>query len=276
MEKENLSPDLITPLLKERRLELQKALDLKLKLQKTAPQGHLRIAQTGGRNTPQFYHITDSKDFKGQYIPKTQAPLRKRLAQKDYDAKVIKLLIKQLHALDTLTKTTDGKIEELYAKISRVRKSLVTPVTLTDSQYAEDWQNITWQGLPFADNTAEHFTIRNERVRSKSEVLIADNLAHHKVPYRYEFPLQLHRPTGGNITIYPDFTCLNVRTRQEFIWEHFGMMDDAAYLENAIQKLKLYSENKIIPGKNLIITMETQATPISTKQIEKQIEAFLI
>ena len=40
MEKENLSPDLITPLLKERRLELQKVLDLKLKLQKTAPQGH--------------------------------------------------------------------------------------------------------------------------------------------------------------------------------------------------------------------------------------------
>ena len=276
MQKEYLSPDLITSQLKARRLELQKVLELKLKLQKAAPEGHLRIAQTGGRDTPQFYHITDPKNFKGVYIPKTQAELRKKLAQKDYDAKLIKLLKIQLRVFDALIKNTDDKMEELYLKLSRVRKSLVTPVTLTDSQYKEEWQSITWQGLPFSENTPEYHTVKNERVRSKSEVLIADALIRHDIPYRYEFPLQLKRPGEEIVTFHPDFLCLNVRTRQEFFWEHFGMIDDAVYLENAIQKLNLYCENNILPGKNLIITMESQAVPLNTKQIEKQIEAFLI
>ena len=30
-----------------------------------------------------------------------------------------------------------------------------------------------------------------------------------------------------------DFICLNLRTRQEFIWEHFGMMNDAEYASSA-------------------------------------------
>ena len=276
MQKECLSPDIITPQLKTRRLELQKVLELKLKHQKNAPEGHLRIAQTGGRDTPQFYHLTDPKNFKGVYIPKAQAQLRQKLAQKDYDAKVIKLITKQLHAFDSLIKITDGKIEELYKKMCHVRKSIVTPVTLTDSQYIDEWLDLTWHGLPFAENAPEYLTVKNERVRSKSEVLLADALVRHNIPYRYEFPLQIKRPGGKIVIFHPDFLCLNVRTRQEFLWEHFGMMDDSNYLENSIQKLKLYSENNILPGKNLIITMETQQTPLNTKQIEKQIEIFLI
>ena len=44
--------------------------------------------------------------------------------------------------------------------------------------------------------------------------------------------------------------------RQEFFWEHFGLMDSAEYVKNTVSKLNLYIQNKIIPGKNLIITME--------------------
>ena len=117
----------------------------------------------------------------------------------------------------------------------------------------------------------ELFTTKGERVRSKSEVLIADSLNRLGIPYRYEYPLKLK----NGITVHPDFLCLNVRTRQEFYWEHFGMMDNPEYTENAIHKLQQYSENNLHPGINLILTMETISNPLNLKYIEQQIKNYL-
>ena len=41
--------------------------------------------------------------------------------------------------------------------------------------------------------------------------------------------------------LHPDFYCLNLRTRQEFAWEHFGMMDDPDYASTTAEKLRLYA-----------------------------------
>lgn len=272
MQKELLSPDKITALLKDRRQELCKVLEIKQKAQKAPPQGHLRIAHPGGGRSPQFYHITDSKDFNGTYIPRAQIQFIKKLAQKDYDLKLIKLLQRQLLAFDKLIAETDSKMETLYSKLTQTRQDLITPVTLTDAQYIKEWQNINWQGRPFADDTPDLRTVRGERVRSKSEVIIADTLNRLLIPYRYEYPLELKE----GVTFYPDFLCLNIRTRKEFIWEHLGMLDDAKYLENAIGKIKLYNDNNYYLGTNLIITMETQHSPINIRQLEQIINKYLI
>lgn len=271
MTKELLPPDNLTAQIKERREELSKVLELKLKTQKNAPQGHLRIAQQGG-NSPQFYHITDPKDFNGKYIPQGQSIFAKKLAQKDYDCKIIRLLQKQIRLFDKFLETGDSTIEKLYSKMNKTRQSLITPVTLTDEQYIAEWRNESWEGHPFPDDTPEFTTALGERVRSKSEVIIADTLNRMGVPYRYEYPLELK----GGKTFHPDFMCLNVRTRKEYIWEHFGMMDLPDYLENAVQKMKLYSDNNYLPGRNLITTMETQQCPLNTRQLEKIIDAYLL
>ncbi len=76
--------------------------------------------------------------------------------------------------------------------------------------------------------------------------------------------------------IHPDFICLNIRTRQEFIWEHFGKMDDAEYTSSAAQKLKVYEKNGIYPGKNLIISLETSTLPINSMQVEKTAKQYLL
>ncbi|MCR5188057.1 MAG: hypothetical protein K6C97_03910 [Treponema sp.] len=68
---------------------------------------------------------------------------------------------------------------------------------------------------------------------------------------------------------------MNIRTRAEFYWEHFGLMDDSDYSDNAAGKLRLYTENGILPGRNLIITMETKNDPISTRCIDKIINEYL-
>jgi len=272
MNYELLSPDTLTPQLKARRLELHNLLTLKLKAQKNTPAGHLRIEQKNGGRRIQFYHCTSTASPRGAYIPGSQAALARGLAQKDYDQKLIKLLQRELSILDKLLKNPDTKITELYTKLCKARQRLITPVTLTDMQYIEAWQKVKWQGRPFAAESPVLTTIRGERVRSKSEVLIADALARLNIPYRYEYPLELknHR------SFHPDFLCLNVRTRKEYLWEHFGMMDDPEYAEKSVGKLKVFSENNIHPGRNLIITMETKNCPLSPIQIERLIKNFLI
>ena len=268
---ELLPPDNLTHQLKSRRLELVNLLNLKLKAQKNLPQGHLRIEQKKGARAPQFYHFTNPSDTHGEYIPAAKHELARRLAQKDYDYKLIKILKTQISLIEKLIKTSENNITSLYSKLCPARQNLIRPVTLTDSQFVESWQNISWQKGHFPTDIPEYITARREQVRSKSEVIIADILNRSNIPYRYEYPLKLK---NGDI-YHPDFLCLNVRTRQEYVWEHFGMMESPDYAERTVKKLKIFNDNKIFPGKNLIITMESSTTPLSSRQVEILINEYL-
>lgn len=281
---EELSPNQLAPLLEKRLVELQNLLFTKKKSYEKAPKGRIRISQNGGH--PEYYLVTERGSLRGKYLPHSQKTLARQLAQKDYDARLIKLLQKEISALQNYMKqTSKGRaISELYDSLCPARRSLITPAILTNEQYAARWQDVSWTGRPFASDAPYICTARGERVRSKSEVIIADTLFRYNIPYRYEFPITLkrinsadiRRDFGRSVTLYPDFLCLNTRTRTEFYWEHFGLMDDPAYSNNAAGKLRLYTENGILSGRNLIITMETQTEPPSIKALEKLIEEFLL
>lgn len=281
---EELSPNQLAPLIEKRLAELQNLLFTKKKTYEKAPQGRIRISQNGGH--PEYYLVTERGSLRGKYLPHSQKTLARQLAQKDYDARLIKLLQKEISALQNYMKQTcNGRaIPELYDSLCPARRSLITPAILTNEQYAARWQDVSWTGRTFASDAPYICTARGERVRSKSEVIIADTLFRYNIPYRYEFPITLKRSNsddirrdlGRSITLYPDFLCLNTRTRTEFYWEHFGLMDSTEYSNNAAGKLRLYTENGILAGRNLIITMETQTEPPSIKALEKLIEEFLL
>lgn len=281
---EELSPNQLAPLLEKRLAELQNLLFTKKKSYEKAPQGRIRISQNGGH--PEYYLVTERGSLRGKYLPHSQKTLARQLAQKDYDARLIKLLQKEISTLQNYMKqTSNGRaIPELYDSLCPARRSLITPAILTNEQYAARWLDVSWTGRPFAPDAPYICTAHGERVRSKSEVIIADTLFRYNIPYRYEFPLTLkrinpddiRRDFGSSVTLYPDFLCLNTRTRTEFYWEHFGLMDSTEYSNNAAGKLRLYTENGILAGRNLIITMETQTEPPSIKALEKLIEEFLL
>ena len=113
---------------------------------------------------------------------------------------------------------------------------------------------------------------KEERVRSKSEKIIADKLYSLGIPYRYECPLTL----AGNIKMYPDFTILRMMTREEVYLEHFGMMDDANYVENVIFKLNTYEKNDIYLGVNLFVTYETSKKPINTMAVDRMLKQLFL
>lgn len=277
MKIELIPPDTLTSQLRERLQILKEALEVLSKNKKNQPEGHLRVAQKGN-GRPQYYQYISPDDLTGKYIRKKDINFAGILAQKDYEKNIIPLLQKEITALEEyLARPADGHIiSEFYDNLCPARQALITPVTLTDEQYTTRWQEVTWVGRSFAPDAPSLFTAHGERVRSKSEVIIADTLFRHKIPYRYEFPLTLKRcDDHTTVTLHPDFLCLNTRTRQEFYWEHFGLIDDPEYSKNATGKLRLYTENGILPGRNLIITMETQTEPLSTRVLEKIIAEFL-
>jgi len=275
MDTELLLPDTISPQIQERLGQLKLTLKRLKEMQKDMPEGHLRIAQKGSKR-PLFYHYTSPKDINGKYIRKKEKDFARVLAQKDYNERLILQLEKEISSLqEYLSQSQKGRaLSQIYETLCPARQELITPAILTDEQYVEQWKSLSWKGLPFDPEAPAFDTAKGDIVRSKSEVIIADTLYRHGIPYRYEYPITL-KQKNSNITLHPDFLCLNVRTRQEFIWEHFGLMDDPDYVKIAGAKLRLYSENEIFSCNKFIFTMESQKAPLSTRDIENKIEQFL-
>lgn len=97
------------------------------------------------------------------------------------------------------------------------------------------------------------------KVRSKSEVFIAEKLYEQKITFFYEKAL-----TAEGKTYYPDFTIYH--RKKTYYWEHFGLLSDKTYYQKTEIKLKWYKKN--FPNK-LVWTKES---PQLILDIEKEIE----
>lgn len=138
-----------------------------------------------------------------------------------------------------------------------------------------EFEELEYIGKAFDErDKTEYYTTNNERVRSKSEKIIADELHMKHIPYKYEMPIQLVN-RGRIIQIYPDFTVLNKNTGKKWIIEHLGMMDKESYYENAMYKLDLYERNGWLQGKNLILLHESSVSPLNTVVVKQYIEEYL-
>lgn len=236
-----------------------------------APSGFLRINRRGKRI--QYYHRTAPKDTCGKYICQANLSLVEALAQKDYNTKFLHSANQELLAIERYYASLPKiPIEKVYDSLTKDRQLLVTPYIESDHQYVEHWISVQYERKTFDENAPELYTSKGERVRSKSEIIIADSLARADIPYRYECPLTL----PGFRNVYPDFTILNTRLRKEWYWEHLGMMDDPAYAEYAIKKLTTYANHNIFPGENLILTYETKQLPLNQKIIQLLIQKYLL
>ena len=205
-------------------------------------------------------------------MPVSQKQKGIALIQKKYDQQVDTAAGNQSRVIGRFLKDYNpDALKEIYASSSEGRKGYIDPVELPDSDYAKQWLNYEYQKKAFLEDDPEHYTSNGERVRSKSELMIADTLKRIGIPYRYECPISL----GGTI-VYPDFTILRTSDRRELYWEHLGMMDNAAYCQTALKKIRLYESFKVFLGTTLILTMETSLTPINISVIAGVIQEYCI
>ena len=246
--------------------DLNQIKNLKAEIEKSlkkAPEGSLIVSKS--KATVQFFQKEDHTQKKGKYIKKNNRKFIAQLAQKDYDQALYRTLEKREIKLEKALKNLpDRSLEEIYEKLSDTRKNLVNSRIISNQAYVEQWLAVEYEGNSFHDEYKKFETERGEKVRSKSEKIIADKLHAMNIPYRYEFPIYL-KNTG---TIYPDFTILLPSSRKEIYLEHFGMMDDSEYCDKALIRIQELAKNEIVLGKNLIATFESSSVPLDIKCLE--------
>jgi len=234
------------------------------------PKGTLRVSKSHNRN--QYYCYTGDKK-RGTYIPRENEELVRRLAQKSYDEKVIRLTEKRVKQIKSLLKSfEEDEIDKIYDCEHPIRQRLIKPVFPTFQQKMNEWKSREYIGKDFREDAPLIMTERGERVRSKSEKIMADYFYRCGIEYKYEYPIYLK----GMGTVYPDFTFLSRWTGDEIYWEHNGRMDDPVYAEKAVRKIQAYENNGIFPGERLILTYETERNVLSTGKIKQLTERYLI
>ncbi|HWD18180.1 MAG TPA: ATP-dependent RecD-like DNA helicase [Verrucomicrobiae bacterium] len=179
--------------------------------------------------------------------------------------------------------------EMLYTSLTRQREKVIVlhqgPATelqkLSHWQFSSAAQRLTnlfvapkprqigGKGGRFLEERLIHLTLRGDLVRSKSELIVADNLHREGIRYTYERPLTL----DGALK-YPDFTIDDEDSGITYYWEHCGMLSDAKYRERWAAKQQWYRDHQILPyqeggGKKgtLIVTEDTRQGAISSQEI---------
>ncbi len=238
---------------------------------KRAPQGMLRDIKHG--NSFQYFWRKEKSDTNGTYLPVSiETKTITELAQKDYCLKFLKEAKDELRSLEKYLSTTEKRnVEAVYMDMSEARKIYANPFITPDDLYIRQWEDRTYEPGYFMSDYPEYYSAKGERVRSKAEENIANLLILSKVPYHYECPFVI-----GGEERRPDFYCLNVRTKTEYLWEHFGMMDNTEYARNSVEKINKMAANGYVHGQNCIFTFETSVLPLNTRIIQLMIEKFLL
>jgi len=235
-----------------------------------APSGMLRISPR--KTYTQYYWRKNPSDRNGIYIHKDNMKLAVDLAQRDYNKKLLNILEEEQHLANEYCRLLKEKpLEAAYDSLNRYKQELVTSLEDEKAKRIALWNAEQYEKMSI-DATTEFYSNNGIRVRSKSELIIANMLEQYDVPYKYEKPIILK----GIGTVHPDFTCLNTRTHKEIVWEHFGMMDNEAYASKNIVKLNTYNQNGYYIGKNMIASFETSQNPLSSRFVKAMIEEYLI
>jgi energy-coupling factor transporter ATP-binding protein EcfA2 len=129
----------------------------------------------------------------------------------------------------------------------------------------------------FLDSNLIHRTQRGERVRSKSELIIADKLYAAGIDYEYEPRISLN-----GVERYPDFVIEDDESGETWYWEHLGMMSVPAYLQRWEAKLEDYKAAGILPIEegggefgSLVTTMEYEGLGFDSQLIDGVIAKIL-
>jgi len=241
-----------------------------------APKGCLKWQR---KDKKIYYYRQDSilnengkeKKWVRKYIKKDEAALAGELAKKHYYSLMKVLAEKKIKVLKGfVNQYPDKHIETIYEELNPERKNLISPLLTDVQEMARQFEEETYEQAAMYSGNLKFETERGELVRSKSEVIIANILHYNRkdVLYKYERPLNL-KIRGMAKIVYPDFTIMNMHTGRIIYWEHAGRMDDLEYADEFVRKMNTYINNGLFPGRDIILTFETQGNPLDIGVVKK-------
>lgn len=216
--------------------------DLKLTVRElqTSPDGFLL------RKGRYYYHRANNKE-----IGITRKPaLIYNLARKRYSLARKEQLENNISVTSQSISNLDKTMPEaLIQSLPKTYQDL--PITYFYHPSTAAWIAADYQKNPYPFEGRKYITKKGVRVRSKSELLIANLLEAHNIPYRYEGAIIL-----GGKTKFADFIILNPFSGKQIIWEHFGATNLPGYEENMNEKMNLYTKHGYTPFETFIYTFE--------------------
>ena len=236
-------------------------------MEKGMPAGELIVAKNN-KNYKWYFRDKDATI----YLPKKEMELAEKLTLKKYYQVRKKELQRELSACQRYVQKADSTPDQLEKMLCNAEyERLLGGQRHSVKKELENWSNENYEKN---GNHPENLIVKGTQgkfLRSKSEAIIDRTLYINGVPFRYEDKLVLE-----NTFLYPDFTIRHPKTGQIYYWEHFGLMDHPDYINRACQKTKLYCDNGIIPGINLILTYETREYPLAIDQVEKIVKEYFL
>ena len=131
-----------------------------------------------------------------------------------------------------------------------------------------------WAAEPYEQSNHKpemkvQLTSRGLKVRTKSEVVVAEMLDAAGIPYRYEQMIYIE-----DFRFAPDFTIMT--DRGIIYWEHAEMIHDEGYRDHHNWKMSMYEKAGITLWKNLIVTYDNENGGLDTRIIRTEIENKLL
>ena len=205
-----------------------------------------------------YYQRVDGKDIG---ITKNQT-LIKQLVRKKYLSKVKKELEKNIKTLSApMSRITTTKFEDAISDLNM-------PIENFYHSTIADWVAKPYRQNMFKPEDQKYETNGGMKVRSKSELIIANLLEEYKIPYRYEPEM-----TIKGKKICPDFVIRNPFTAELIVWEHFGALHKEDYEQSMNDKMERYSAQGLVPFETLIYTFEFDLNP---KRLRNLIENIIL
>ncbi|MBO4326947.1 MAG: hypothetical protein J5950_06725 [Clostridia bacterium] len=229
------------------------------------PRGKLLVSQNQGYS--RFHFIDGAKGAKKEYLHKGDLRIPV-LTNKKYLEKVLKRARAEKKRLQTFLDKSGSYFEDSQQEIPDVIKEHIVSFVQNDEAFINNWTTERSDILQKYQENKIYETERGDMVRSKSEVIVANMLYRSKIPYKYEKRLIL--PDKG--FVYPDFTVLDISSRQEVYIELFGMMGDTDYCRDALLKINRYADNGIVIGDRLLPVFESAEVPLEIHTVNAIIE----
>ena len=219
------------------------------------------------------------KDGVEVYIPKSQHSLvndlkRRRVLETAEsiakgNIKAMERLLKEYEPLDF--EKIERSLPQSYRGLEQVRPKFAPGEKIFCGVKG---QHFTQSENPFMREKLVNSTYFGLKTRSKSEAIIAEALYRAGFSVYYEKRIILYDEFGNQKTAYLDFV-VPLTVEYEMGWEHNGLLDDDAYLERNVEKLRLYHLNGIYQPKNLIITADKSGGGLDNEYIECLVQNYL-
>lgn len=253
--------------LKEILSNYEKQLDLYKFELGSSPEGRLIVQNNNGNK--QFLQLTHCNGKRIRRGINKNKDLIKALARKEFNNKAFEILNNNITALkDAIALQVPFDTDQIMESMTKAyallpeeyffdHEKTITAKGLDEDILARIKRHEDWWKKPYKEywgypENKTKTTSRGQKVRSISELLIAETLYKYSIPFHYEEELE-----ADGKTFAPDFTFEDWEYKK-FYLDYFGMMDNAKYAKRNFIKLDDYYDIGLIPGENLIVAFDSK------------------